>query len=498
MPTKESNKNKNKVSKKKDIHEQPEKNESSYISNAKKRFQEDEDIIPDVKQVLDDVFTDMIEGTIEDNTVKVNGNEILSETNELDTETSSEADKTLEIQEFITIEKDKDLKAFYENKLKKLEEKIEEYNSRYQKLEETIKRYEDRNRELVSKRKELEEKIEEYNSRYQKLEETTQSYEDRNRELVSKRKEFEESIKEFEHKSKALEESKNDFNTRSEKLKEAREHFIELNKQWEMKRTDLEKKVKEIRKIQWTFEKNEYEFEKKKIDFEREKLDFEIGKSELERIIAKEKDIKDYSELVKDKEIIVKKEKKLIGKAEVLQSFLQKLSIDGIFQSCFLIDSKGMMVSEYVKTELDSMAIGAMFSLFDTIALKTVASLHLQELNFFKLSTANGEFLAKNINISNYERDFVLLAYYDGVTPTIPNSKQKMDKKTINKIIKSIKEDFFEFGHGRKISWIFDNLTEKINFLKQKYSTPETDIELIRSNLLNKTTIQIKELFEEG
>jgi len=153
-----------------------------------------------------------------------------------------------------------------------------------------------------------------------------------------------------------------------------------------------------------------------------------------------------------------------------------------------------MLVSEYNKLELNSMAIGAMFSLITTTVLRTIKNLSLHELEYFKMSSANGEFMLKNINITNYMRNFILLAHYDQSKSFIP--RNKLEKKTIKQILKSVKKDFYEFREGTKISWIFDNLADKVNFLKQKYTIPEGDIEIIRINLLNKTAIKIKELFE--
>ena len=155
-----------------------------------------------------------------------------------------------------------------------------------------------------------------------------------------------------------------------------------------------------------------------------------------------------------------------------------------------------MIVSEHSNKLHDAMAIGAMFSLICTNALRTVNSLNLQELGYFKLSSTNGEFMAKTINLNNYERNLILLAYFDEDTLADSKIGQKLSKKTINKIMKSIKEDFYEFGQGKEISWIFENLANRINFLKQKYVSAGKDMEQKRLDSLNKTSIEIREIFE--
>jgi len=155
-----------------------------------------------------------------------------------------------------------------------------------------------------------------------------------------------------------------------------------------------------------------------------------------------------------------------------------------------------MLISEYSNKKLNTMAIGAMFSLVCTSLLRTVNSLSLQELEYFKLSSTNGEFILKNINLINYERNFILLANYDETNSSLPKLNQKLTKKSIKEILKSIKDDFHEYGNESKTSWVFDNLIEKVNFLKNKYTMVGGDLEAIRINLLNKVSIKIKHLFE--
>ena len=156
-----------------------------------------------------------------------------------------------------------------------------------------------------------------------------------------------------------------------------------------------------------------------------------------------------------------------------------------------------MLISEYSQGNLDKMAVGAMFSLVGTSVLRTVDSLMLQELLYFKLASVNGEFILKNINISNYNRKFILISFYNNSDSIYPNIINKINKKTIKKIMKSIKLDFYELLQDSNISWAFDNLVEKITFLKEKYKMPESNLELIRGDQLDKTAIEIKELFEK-
>lgn len=528
--TNDRNHEKNNEINEKDIKKSPKKDNYSYVLKEKEKFYEEEDISPDVKNVLDEIFTDMnkdaaAETKISDeyeelktepsitveSTIKVSNNDLEEEIDQLNTGISNHIEKIIEINDIDSIErikelKTKDLKEITEKTLEDLNK--EDYSSFKHKLT-LVKELESFHE---NKLKELEEKIRDYNERYNKLEKTIEEYDDRNHELVEKRKEYEERVKEFEEKSKLmeeskeelkqrveqLEESKEEFADRGKKLQEAREQFMELSKQVEEKKIDLEKREIKLEKLQKILGKSKFDLERNKIEFEKNKLEFEISKSELEistdALSAKEAPMK--IKIEEDKSITVEKKVKKKGRAGILQDMLEELSYKGDFQSCFLIDGKGMLISEYSKKKLDEMAIGAMFSLVCTNILRTIRSLNLQELEYFKMASTNGEFMLKNINITNYERNFILLAHYTEPDSILPDIKQKINKKAIKKILDSVKKDFNEFGKGTKISWVFDNLEDKVNFLKEKYKTPEKDIELIRRNLLNKTSIKIKELFE--
>ncbi|MFX1444000.1 MAG: coiled-coil domain-containing protein [Promethearchaeota archaeon] len=345
------------------------------------------------------------------------------------------------------------------------------------------------------KLKELDEKIENYDKKYQKLTEITQLHENRNQELIEKTKEYEMIIKEYEVKMQTLEKSKSEFETRSENLEEARKQFLDLNKQLEIKRVEFEKREKNLEELRRNLEKQKYDVEKDKIELDNYKLEFKKRKSELE-FKSEVKDLKDFNLKLNEKEIKDKKGKELKGKAVFLQKYMNKLCLDELFQSSFLIDSKGMIIAEYNKTNFDIMAIGAMFSLISTSILRTIESLNLNILSYIKLVSANGTFLVKNININNYPRNFILLSYYEKDALKFPKEGQKLKKKIINQILKGLKEDLCEFKGESKISWVFDNLNDKIDFLKKKYTNPEKVLESKRLNLLMKTSIKIKELFE--
>ncbi|MFX1280730.1 MAG: hypothetical protein ACFFA3_15245 [Promethearchaeota archaeon] len=447
------------------------------------KFDKGENTIPNLEHVFNDIFTDI---TNRDNFDEEFIDKMESHNNHNGIE--PELKKELENESMDSIQEDynvhehkfkltRELELFHESRIKELEEKIKEYNNKYQKLEDKIQEYQEKNQALIIKREELEEVVKSFEEKKNLLEIRREEYRERNQQL---------------------EKNTAEFTNRNMRLQEAREQFMALSKQVEEKKIDLEKREKNIEKRQRAFNKDKFEFEKNKIEFEKIKLEYEMGKADLE-IKLQKSDIKNYEKEPKDdehKQIIVEKEKEIRGKAEILKDILHQLMNDGGFNSCYLIDGKGMLISEYSRTKFDTVAIGAMFSLMSTNLLRTVNSLNLLELKYFKFSSANGEFMLKNINIMNYERNFILLAYFDESDSFIPKLEQKFDKKKMKRIIRSVKKDFNKFGNGNKISWILDNLVEKVNFLRQKSKMMEKNIEAIRLDALNTTSNQIKGLFE--
>ncbi len=353
--------------------------------------------------------------------------------------------------------------------------------------------------ELVQKEKikELDNKVEEFKVRDKKLEETVYEYEQRNLSLIEMRKEYQQKLIEIDEKNDLLNQSKNEFEEKTGKLNEARQHFKDLSLSFEEKKLDIEKIELKMNRMEETLERNRRQFERKNLDFEKEKLKFEKGRKELQ-VSLRESEIDSYSNLstVGESIITVEVDDKEKGKIELLQDILRELSSKGKFQSCFLIDGKGMIIAEYSNVKLDTMAIGAMFSLVCTSLLRTVNSLSLQALEYFKMSSSNGEFMLRNINISGYERNFILLVYYSEVDLILPKVDQKLGNRSIKKILRSVKRDFNEFGKGEKFSWIFDNLIDKINFLKQTFYLADAESDDLRLNFLSKASNTIKELFE--
>jgi predicted regulator of Ras-like GTPase activity (Roadblock/LC7/MglB family) len=463
--------------------EYQELDKKSLDSGEDEKIDKEEGETSDNESVFDDTITDITKSDkldknminmVENLNINVDFEPVLNNT--LD-DSSIEVDK----EDFETLKHRlklvKELELFHQNKIKEIEEKIKEYNDNYQKLEEKIQETNKYNESLIEKRME---------------------YGDTLKDFEEKTKQLEESRREFSEKTEELDGSKREFANRSTKLQEAREQFMELSKKLEEKKITLNTRENDLEKMQRVLENKKFEIEKNKIEFDRAKLEYEIEKSDFESKSSK-LGFEDYEEELKDdeeNEIIVEKKKEIKGKAEILEDLLQQLMDEGGFNSCYLIDGKGMLISERSTTKFDTIAIGAMFSLMSTNLLRTINSLNLLELKHSKFSSTNGEFILKNISILNYERDFILLAYCDESNLSIPKLEQTLDRKTLKRIIKSVEKDFYSYGGGQKISWILDSLVEKVSFLKQKSQMLKRDVEAIRLDALNTTSNKIKLLFE--
>ncbi|MEJ2249818.1 MAG: hypothetical protein P8Y97_09180 [Candidatus Lokiarchaeota archaeon] len=328
------------------------------------------------------------------------------------------------------------------------------------------------------------------------MEEKIDEYEKKIGELLEKKKEYNNKVDEIIEKSNQLEEAKVDYKTKNKRLDKAREQFKDLSLQMDLKRQDFRKKESKLAKIQENLEKSRFQLEQEKIDFEDMKLKFEKEKANLKQ---KTEISHDEISLISEDITQEKNKHKTMagpkGRSKILKNILENVLDAGYFQSCFLIDENGMLVSEFYKKELDSNAIGAMFSLIHNSVLRTIKSLNLLELKYFKLAAGNGEFLMNSIKIENYENNFILLCYYNNDKKIIQTTKD-LSKDTIRQIYKNLKKDLKECRDEQNISWAFDNLIEKINFLKKTSLRSTKNFEEIRINSLKKAKIKIKNLFE--
>jgi len=393
------------------------------------------------------------EGNVSINEESPNSNEILYK-----------ASESMEINNIM--KREKELEEIYEKKLSELNIKIREY--------------EEMKKELNEKKEEYENLIDEFQEKY--------------REIEDYKHEFAERIKE-------LEERKKEFEERSLRLEAARESFKNLSKQLEQRKIEIEQKEIILIKKEKALESKKEEIENAQIELENAQKDIETHVKEL---LLKESHFigpegkKGQIEWQKKESIPKESSGQDKGRYEILKDIMESFLNEGQFKACFLIDGKGMLISEVTRESIDSIAIGAMFSLVCNSILRTIDSLNLQELDYFKMASFNGEFILKNISINNYERDLILLGYYTDLEFTILDNNMKLNKRIYKKIIKEIRLELSKrMYRGKKISTFFDLISKKLNFLKQKYSSLNNiNTNDLRIKLLKEKTLEIKNLFE--
>ncbi|MHA1283303.1 MAG: hypothetical protein ACTSVV_05225 [Promethearchaeota archaeon] len=358
---------------------------------------------------------------------------------------------------------------------------------------------------FLNKIKTLEEKIKESENEKKELNEKKKEYENRIREYEEKINITEQKKEEFIEKSKELEIKKEEYQKSIEKLEKTREQFKELSKKLEEKKIILEEQEKRLFQL-------EKDLEIKKINIEKEQKQLDQLKIEIEKKVKKYslynrirlKEPKLDSEYFDNIDFILNKlrddteKKKKKGRIELIGDTLKELLEVGHFQSCFLIDGKGMIISDCMNEKQDAIAIGAMFSLIWTSLLRTINSLNLRKLEYFKMSSLGGQFLLKNIDVNNYERNLILLAYYDD------SNKEKIEreniifkKRNLKKALKNFlkQEEFYKKSNVNV--QLIDNLIENLNFLKNKLFFYNGDFDKVRIDSLNKIAIKIKEIFEK-
>ncbi|MCP4763601.1 MAG: hypothetical protein GY870_17650 [archaeon] len=114
----------------------------------------------------------------------------------------------------------------------------------------------------------------------------------------------------------------------------------------------------------------------------------------------------------KDKETLLEDYKKITKPAGsrmvLLSDILSKLCLSGGFSKCVLLDTKGMIISDYGESEIDKTKIGAMFALIHNNVNRTIKNLNLDKLHILKLMATDVTIYSSIFEVKDYERDFIL------------------------------------------------------------------------------------------
>ncbi|MHA1232839.1 MAG: hypothetical protein ACTSRP_11595 [Candidatus Helarchaeota archaeon] len=102
-----------------------------------------------------------------------------------------------------------------------------------------------------------------------------------------------------------------------------------------------------------------------------------------------------------------------IGRGKALSILLNNLSNELNAAACLLVDERGLLISEYLKSNLDKKAMAIMSSLLNGTGNKFINSLKIKKLTLITIKTSEGLFLIKEVPIVEKNRKFILCVYIE-------------------------------------------------------------------------------------
>ncbi len=132
------------------------------------------------------------------------------------------------------------------------------------------------------------------------------------------------------------------------------------------------------------------------------------------------------------------------GRSDYLEYELKRLGQDRTVLACLLIDERGLLVSEFMKLEIDKNAMAVMSSLLIHSSNRFIQKLNLEKLISLSMNTLEGNLIIKEIPVPELKRKFILSVF--------------IKKEKHNGNGKSRLKKFFNFAKNRNT-----NLSEEIN-----------------------------------
>ena len=270
----------------------------------KEKFYLEEDISPEVRKVLDDVFAEMasdemnatILNTNQEKVAEVHNNEINSSFTQdilhekekfyAEEDISPEVKKVLD-DVFAEMASDDSLESPVEDNNKHDEEIIIQDSPA---VVENELEYGEKDRIIG----ELSSTVNEYSTRISELDEKMEFYKDLVEDFEEKSNIMETSKTQFEERLKELDASRTEFEERGKKLEKARESFKQLSKNIEEKRIGLEQREKNLNQMQRKLDNI-----KQRIETDSRNLDDKVlrSKKQKDRIINVPERMADISDI---------------------------------------------------------------------------------------------------------------------------------------------------------------------------------------------------------
>lgn len=99
------------------------------------------------------------------------------------------------------------------------------------------------------------------------------------------------------------------------------------------------------------------------------------------------------------------------GRNSALSTALEELGKNINMSACILIDERGLLISEYIKTDIDKNAMAVMSSLLKGAGSRFIDPLKLIKLNLVTVNTRAGIFIIKEVPLPELGREFTISVY---------------------------------------------------------------------------------------
>ncbi|MHA1382065.1 MAG: hypothetical protein ACTSRG_27145 [Candidatus Helarchaeota archaeon] len=96
------------------------------------------------------------------------------------------------------------------------------------------------------------------------------------------------------------------------------------------------------------------------------------------------------------------------GRCNALSNLLNRLIENINASACLIVDERGLLISEYIKTKIDKNAMATMSSLLSGTSNRFINPLKLKKLNSVIINTSKGIILIKEVPIIQLDRKFTL------------------------------------------------------------------------------------------
>ncbi|MHA1748796.1 MAG: hypothetical protein ACTSYF_09185 [Promethearchaeota archaeon] len=144
-----------------------------------------------------------------------------------------------------------------------------------------------------------------------------------------------------------------------------------------------------------------------------------------------------------------------IGRSNALLGALDNLSKLINASACMIIDERGLLISDCIKSDIDKNAMAILSSLLSGAGNKFIEKLNLKELDSVVINTPKGMFLIKDVPVSQLDRKFTLSIFFE--------KNGKMNKKQKSSKVSKFLAAFFKRSSPKKNGYLDQKLFSIVN-----------------------------------